>query len=62
LDVLLHLGLGGVALDHVLQGLVLGLTAVDESLLAQPGVSLDAVLQIFCNISTPFDRVKFIRL
>jgi len=62
LDVLLHLGLGRVALDHVLQRLVLRLAAVDESLLAQPRVSLDAVLQVFCNISAAFHRVEFVRL
>ena len=48
LDVLLHLSLRRVALDHVLQRLVLRLAAVDERRLAIPRVCLDAVLQVLC--------------
>ena len=48
LDVLLHLSLRRVALDHVLQRLVLSLAAVDERCLAISRVCLDAVLQVLC--------------
>ena len=48
LDVLLHLSLRRVALDHVLQRLVLRLAAVDERCLAISRVCLDAVLQVLC--------------
>ena len=48
LDVLLHLSLRRVALDHVLQRLFLRLAAVDERCLAISRVCLDAVLQVLC--------------
>jgi len=60
LDVLLHLSLRRVALDHVLQRLVLRLAAVDERRLAISRVCLDAVLQVLCNVPAAFDGPELV--